>query len=110
MTTVQWIMIIALIIYVCRIAVAFKFPRTRENWNKERKQSIQILMSGIVFLMLFLCLWYVSYVVDWPDAMVIIFWSCALTFAGLILMGIFVPQGIKLSFEKKKETKADDDD
>ena len=110
MTTVQWIMLIALIIYVCLIAVAFKFPRTRENWNKERKQSIQILMSGIVFLMLFLCLWYVSYVVDWPDAMVIIFWSCALTFAGLILMGIFVPQGIKLSFEKKKETKADDDD
>ena len=110
MTTVQWIMLIALIIYVCLIAVAFKFPRTRENWNKERKQSVQILMSAIVFLMLFLCLWYISYVVDWPDAMVLIFWSCALTFAGLILMGIFVPRGIKLSFEKKKEATDTDDE
>ena len=110
MTTVQWILLIAMIIYFSLIAVAFKFPRTRENWHKERKQSIQILMSSIVFIMLFLCLWYVSYVVDWPDAIVIVVWSCALTFVGLVLVGIFAPHGIRMSFEKKKETKAQDED
>ena len=110
MTTVQWILLIAMIVYVCLIAVAFKFPRTRENWNKERKESLQILMSTAVFIMLFLCLWYVSYVVDWPDAIVVIVWSCAFTFVGLILVGIFAPHGVKLNFEKKKEAKTPDED
>ena len=110
MTIVEWILLIAMIIYVCLIAVAFKFPRTRENWNKERKESLQILMSTFVFLMLFLCLWYVSYVVDWPDAIVIIVWSCAITFVSLILVGIFAPHGIKMKFEKKNDTKTADDD
>ena len=105
-------MLIAMIIYFCLIAVSIKFPRTRENWDKERKQSIQILMSSIIFIMLFLCLWYISYVVDWPDAIVIIVWSCAFTFVGLILVGIFAPQGIKLKFEKKKDptVTADEDE
>ena len=105
-------MLIALIIYVCLVAVAFKWPRTRENWDKERKQTIQILMSTLVFIMLFLCLWYISYVIDWPDAIVIIVWCCAFTFVGLALVGIFAPQGIKLRFENKEDkiTTADDDD
>ena len=110
MTNVQWILLIAMIIYFCLIAVAFKFPRTRENWHKERKQSLQILMSTIVFLMLFLCLWYVSYVVNWPDAIVIIVWSCAFTFLGLVLVAVFAPHGVKLRFDKKKEAKTPDED
>ena len=112
MTTVQWILLIAIIIYTTLAAIAFKWPRTRENWTRERKESIQLLMSTAVFLMLFLALWYISYVVDWPDAMVIIAWSIFLTFAGLVLIGIFAPQGIKLRFEKKKDptVTADDDE
>ncbi len=112
MTTVEWILLIALVIYICLVAVAFKWPRTRENWTKDRKQSVQILMSTVVFLMLFLCLWYISAIVDWPDAIVIIVWAAALTFMGLILVGIFAPQGIKLKFDKKEEktVTADDDD
>ena len=106
-------MLIAFIIYVCLVAVAFKWPRTRQNWTKDRKESIQIMMSTIVFLMLFFCLWYISATLDWPDAIVIIVWSCFFTLAGLILIGIFAPQGIKLRFDKKKDDNvktADDDD
>lgn len=101
MTETQWVMLIAIIIYTVLAAAAFKWPRTRDNWTKERKESVQLLMSTAVFLMLFFALWYISYVVDWPDPMVIIAWSVALTFAGLILIGIFAPRGIKLRFEKK---------
>jgi len=106
MSDIQWIMLIAFAIYVCLVAVAIKFPRTRENWTKDRKESLQILMSTVVFLMLFFCLWYVSYVVDWPDAIVIIVWSCAFTFAALVLIAIFAPHGIRLRFEKKKDNMA----
>ena len=110
MTPTQWIMLIAAIIYVCLVAVAFKFPRTRENWTKERKESLQIVMSVTIFLMLFFLLWYVSSVVDWPDAIIIAVWVCAFTFLGLILVGIFAPYGVKLRFDKKKDVKIQEDD
>jgi small-conductance mechanosensitive channel len=112
MTDAQWIMLIAIIIYTTLAAVAFKWPRTRENWTRERKESIQLLMSMAVFLILFFTLWYVSATLDWPDTVDIIVWSAAFTFLGLILIGIFAPQGIKLRFEKKKDptVTADDED
>jgi small-conductance mechanosensitive channel len=110
MTITQWIMLIAAIIYVCLMAVAFKFPRTRENWTKERKESLQIAMSVTVFLMLFFLLWYASSVIDWPDAIVITVWVCAFTFLGLILVGIFAPDGVKVRFDRKKDAKAPDED
>lgn len=96
-------MFIAVIIYTCLAALAFKFPRTKDNWTKERKESIQLLMSLTVFVTFFIALWYISYVVDWPDTMIIIGWTVAFTFLGLVLIGIFAPQGIKLNFEKKKD-------
>lgn len=110
MNLTHWIMLIAAIIYVCLVAVAFKFPRTRENWTKERKESLQIVMSATIFLMLFFLLWYVSSVVDWPDAIVITVWVCAFTFLGLMLVGIFAPAGVKLKFEKKKDAKIPDEE
>lgn len=110
MNLTDWILLIAAIIYVCLVAVAFKFPRTRENWTKERKESLQIAMSVTVFLMLFFLLWYVSSVIDWPDAIVITVWVCAFTFLGLILVGIFAPEGVKLRFDKKQDAKNPDDD
>jgi FlaA1/EpsC-like NDP-sugar epimerase len=110
MNQTNWILLIAAILYVCLMAVAFKFPRTRENWNKERKESLQIVMSATVFLMLFFLLWYVSSVVDWPDAVVIIVWVCGFTFIGLVMVGIFAPEGVKLRFDKKKDVKTPDDD
>ena len=113
MNLTQWIMLIAAILYICLAAVAFKYPRTRENWTRERRESLQIAMSVTVFLMLFFLLWYVSSVVDWPDAMIITVWVCAFTFVALVLVGLFAPQGVKLRFDKKKKDAgpdADEDD
>ena len=110
MNLTHWILLIAAIIYVCLVAVAFRFPRTRENWTKERKESLQIVMSATIFLMLFFLLWYVSSVVDWPDAIVITVWVCAFTFLGLMLVGIFAPVGVKLKFDKKKDAKIPDEE
>lgn len=110
MTTTEWILLIAIIVYTCLMAVGVKYPRTREHWTKERKETLQILMSATVFLMLFFMLWYVSASVDWPDGVLVTFWVCAFAFAGLVLVGIFAPQGIKLRLEKKKDAKSPDDD
>jgi protein-S-isoprenylcysteine O-methyltransferase Ste14 len=110
MTSTEWILLIAIIVYISLMAVGVKYPRTREHWTKERKETFQILMSATVFLMLFFMLWYVSASVDWPDGVLVTFWVCVFTFAGLVLAGIFAPQGIKLRFEKKKEAKAANED
>ena len=110
MTTTEWILLIAIIVYICLMAVGVKYPRTREHWTKERKETLQILMSATVFLMLFFMLWYVSASVDWPDGVLVTFWVCAFAFAGLVLTGIFAPQGIKMRFEKRKEAKPQDED
>jgi small-conductance mechanosensitive channel len=110
MTTTEWILLIALIIYICLTAVAFKYPRTREHWTKERKETVQIIMSATVFLMLFFLLWYVSANVDWPDSVLVTFWVCVFAFAGLVLVGIFAPEGIRMRFEKRKEVKPQDED
>ena len=110
MTQTQWIMLIAFAIYIFLMTLAFKFPRTRDNWTKDRKESIQILMSATVFLMLFFLLWYVSYLVEWPDGITITVWVIAFTFLGLLLIGIFAPQGIRLRFEKKKAKVIDEEE
>ena len=110
MNLTQWILLIAVILYICLMAVAFKYPRTRENWTKERRESLQIALSATVFLMLFFLLWYVSSVVDWPDAMIITVWVCAFTFLALVLVGVFAPQGVKVRFEKKKKMTGTEDD
>jgi hypothetical protein len=67
-------------------------------------------MSVTVFLMLFFLLWYVSSVIDWPDAIIVTVWVCAFTFMGLILVGMFAPEGVKLRFEKQKDVKSPEDD
>ena len=103
MTDTQWIMFIAIVLYATLAAVAFKFPRTKDNWTKERKESLQLLMSLAVFGTFFIALWYISYIIAWPDTMVLITWVAALSFLGLVLIGIFAPQGIKLNLEKKKD-------
>ena len=110
MTRVEWILLIAFIIYVFLTALAFKFPRTRENWGKERKQTLQIIMSVTVFLMLFFLLWYVSASVDWPDGVLVTFWACVFVFGGLLLAGIFAPEGVKLRFDKNNVVKPRDED
>ena len=110
MNTVEWLLLIAAIVYVCLVAIAFKFPRTRNDWRKERRETLQTLMSVTLFLMLFFLLWYVSASLDWPDAVLIIFWVCAFSFAGLVLVGIFAPGGVKLRFERKKEAKVQGED
>jgi len=103
-------LLVAAIAYVCLLAVALKYPRTRANWTRERRETLQILMSATIFLLLFFLLWYVSANVDWPDGVTVAVWVCAFAFLGLLLIGIFAPHGTRLRFEKKKNPTAPNDD
>ena len=109
MSVVGWVLLVSTIIYACLGVVAFVFPRARENWTRERKETLHMALSATVFLMLLFLLWYVSAVIDWPPALTIIIWVCAISMFGLLIVGIFVPRGIRLTF-KKKETKIVEED
>ncbi len=110
MTTVGWALLAALIVYICLLAVALKYPRVKEQWTRERRETLQILLSSTIFLLLFFLLWYVSASVDWPDAVTVTVWVCSFTFIGLVLVGIFTPRGVRLRFEKKKEAEIPEED
>lgn len=110
MTTVEWALLAAAVAYICLLAVALKYPRVREHWTRERRETLQLLLSAAVFLMLFFLLWYASATLDWPDAVTITVWVCAFAFAGLVLAGVFAPHGVRLRFEKKKDSVSADDD
>ena len=103
MTATEWIVLISAILYLCLGIVAFRFPRGRENWKKDRLETLYIAMSATVFLMLLFLLWYASAMIDWPDALTVIIWGSAIALVMLVLIGIFVPNGIRMSFAKKEK-------
>lgn len=110
MTTIDWILLVSAIIFVCLGAFAIKFPRGRGDWEKDRSETFFMVLSAGVFLMLFFLLWYVSAVVDWPDALAITFWASVITLVGLVIVSFFAPTGIKVSLGKKEQKAVEDDE
>lgn len=106
-----WLIIISIIIFIFLGAWSIRFPRSRQDWRKDRAETVSMLMSATIFLLFFLLLWYTIGLVDWPDAMTLIVWGTFITFFLLILVGIFLPKGTKLNLKKKdKNFKTADDD
>ena len=110
MTWAGWIMLISIIIFIFLAAWGAKFPRSRHDWKKDRSETLSILMSASVFLLLFMLFWYVVSVISWPDPMTMIVWGSILTFFGIILAAIFLPKGLQFKMPKKKLTAGTDSD
>lgn len=101
MSRIDWIVLVSIIIYLFLGILAFRFPRGRENWHRDWRETLYLALSTVVFLMLLFLLWFVSAVVDWPSVLTILFWGSVITLIGLVLIGVFVPHGIRLTFTKK---------
>jgi amino acid transporter len=110
LSTLDWIVVIALVVYVGLAAFSIKFPRGRENWRKDRAETLYLALSATIFLMLLFLLWYVSAVVDWPSALAIIIWSGLIILVILVLVSIFVPRGIRLTFTDKRKKQAEEEE
>lgn len=103
MSAIDWILLVSIILYTFLGILAFRFPRARENWHRDWRETLYLVLSTVVFLMLLFLLWFVSAVVDWPSALTILFWGSVISLVFLVLIGVFVPHGIKLSFSKKRK-------
>ena len=112
METIDWVIMISVIIFICLGVWGVRFPRSSTDWKKDRAESVSMVFSLTLFLAFFLLLWYVMGVIDWPPALDMVIWSSAIIFAILILAAIFLPTGTKLNLGKKdkKVQTADDDD
>ena len=112
MDTVDWIIIISVIVFICLGIWGIRFPRSGSDWKKSREETMSLVFSLTLFLAFFILLWYVMGVIDWPDAMDMVIWVSAIIFAILILTAIFLPTGTKLNLGKKDKTikTADDDE
>ncbi len=110
MSTVDWIVLVSVVVYLFLGIIAFKFPRGRGDWHKDWRETLYLMLSAIVFLMLLFLLWYVSAVVSWPPALIVVLWVSAISFFVLVLVGIFVPRGIQLTFTKKQKKVTEEDE
>ncbi|KYK28624.1 MAG: hypothetical protein AYK23_00115 [Candidatus Proteinoplasmatales archaeon SG8-5] len=110
MRPIDWIVIIAAVAYVALAAFSVKFPRGRENWQRDRVETLYLVMSATVFLMLLFLLWYVSAVIDWPDVLTIIVWSGVIVLVMLVLISIFIPRGIRLTFPDKRKNPSEEEE
>ncbi|MCK5039106.1 MAG: hypothetical protein KAS16_08415 [Thermoplasmata archaeon] len=112
MDTVDWLIIISVIVFICLGIWGIRFPRSGSDWKKSREETVSTVFSLMLFLAFFLLLWYVMGVIDWPDAMNMTMWISAIIFVALILAAIFLPTGTRLKLGKKDKSvkTADDDD
>ncbi len=111
MDTLDWIIIISIVVFLCLGIWGVRFPRSGKDWKKSREETMSLLFRLSLFLAFFLLLWYIMGVVEWPDAMDMIIWISVITFILLILAAIFLPTGAGLNLGKKdRNTKTADDD
>jgi presenilin-like A22 family membrane protease len=110
MGILEWMLLVSLCTYVCLGAVAFKYPRGRENWTRERKETLYLALSITVFLMLLFLLWYVSSVIDWPSALTVMLWASAAALCFLVAISIFMPHGFRFTFKKREKRVSEEED
>ncbi len=112
METISWILIVSIVVFILLGVWGIKFPRAGKDWNKSRSETMSMIFSMLIFLAMFLMLWYLMGVIEWPDAMDLIVWISAITFFVLIILAIVLPKGTRLRLGKKdnKIQAADDDD
>jgi integral membrane sensor domain MASE1 len=82
--------------------VAVRYPRGRQDWGKDRAETLSLVGSLLTFVLLFLLLWYATSTLDWPSAVVITFWVAVCTVAALVIAALIYPEGMELKFGKRE--------
>ena len=96
---IDWLNWFLMLLFIAVLILAFiglKFPFPNRDWPFNTKNTLILLGSITVFVLLFTLLNIVKNLVDWPARELIIFWVVLLCFLILFLLGIFLPSGIKL--------------
>jgi hypothetical protein len=92
----NWFLMLMLIAVLILVFIGLKFPFPRRDWPFNTKNTLILLGSITVFVLLFSLLNIVKNLVDWPSREIIIFWVALFCFLVLLLLGIFLPHGIRL--------------
>jgi len=103
MDTVLILLIVMFITFLVLAFIAFKVPRGRHDWRKDRAETASLVATGLTFLGMFLLLWYLSSTIDWPPATTILFDSGAVLMVALVIVALVAPDGFKLDFAKEKK-------
>jgi len=100
---VDWSFIAILVGVAILIFIALKFPDPMKDWPFSTKNTAILLGSCLVFVVLFTLMNVVKNMMDWPPQGVVLFWALLGCFVILILVGIFLPHGIRLKNTKDEE-------
>jgi amino acid transporter len=92
-------LIVIFLLFVVLISIGVRYPRGRLDWPLDRKNSVSILISVFVFLLLLILSFYVSQQVEWPANTTIIFYVGIIIFGILVVISIILPKGFTDSNE-----------
>ena len=87
-------MIIAFIVIL--VFIGLKFPDPRRNWPLTVKNTGKLFGFTLVIAAFFILVNVVKHKIDWPSDEVVLFYFILICFFILLILGIFLPKGIKL--------------
>ena len=96
----DWFLLLGFLAVLILVFIGLKFPFPRRDWPFNTKNTLILLGSITVFVVLFSLMNIVKNLVDWPARELILFWVVLLTFLVLFLLGVFLPKGLKLPNRK----------
>lgn len=103
MNWTDWIFIALLVGVAILIFIALKFPDPKKDWPFNVKNTAILLGSCLVFVVLFTLMNFVKNSMDWPSQGVVLFWAMFGCFVILVVVGVFLPHGIRLKSTKDEE-------
>ena len=96
MTWNDWMLVSLLILFAIIAFIGIKFPDPRRNWPYNKKTTLKFFGFLLVLTILLILMNVVKNMVNWPSRATVLFYVILLCFFTLLIMGIFLPRGIRL--------------
>jgi len=88
---------VSLLLLFIAVVLGLIFRNPRKDWPFNRKNTLILLGSCAVFLTIMILANVVKKLVDWPAKEILLFGFLLVCFIVLVVIGVFVPRGIRLN-------------
>ena len=96
MTWMDWILATLIILFGIIFFIGLRFRYPQRDWPYNRKTTLKFLGLVLIFTLLLILMNVVRNLDGWPSRITVWFYGILVGFVILIVMGIFLPRGIRL--------------
>ena len=96
MNWMSWILLGLLVLFALLFAIGLRFPIPRRHWPFNRKNTVILVISTLVFVTALILLNVLRHLLGWPRFETdTVFYFSLVCFGILVLLGTFLPKGIR---------------